>query len=141
MTETDSKDLADRLEQQTDELEHRSQELGQRTEDAAQEWQAKRRDPSVPGAPPNDDDDDDDDDERDGEGWDDPDEDEEEEDARGRRLRRRVAARNCRAELLVAAGARQVAVVVDQHNAQQLAVLERLERELIRELDHRRIAI
>ncbi len=41
----------------------------------------------------------------------------------------------------MAAGAGQIAVVVDQHDAQQLAVLERLERELIRELDHGRIVI
>ena len=46
MTQTDSKDLADRLDQEADELESRSQELGQRTKDVAQEWQNKRRDPN-----------------------------------------------------------------------------------------------
>jgi hypothetical protein len=80
MMETDSKDLADRLDGEADELEHRSQELGQHTTDVAQEWEAKRRDPNVPGAPPDDDEDADDDDEDDGEGWDDPDEEDEDED-------------------------------------------------------------
>ena len=84
MMETDSRDLANRLDQEADELEHRNQELGQRTADVAQEWESKRRDPNVPGAPPDDDDDyDDDDDEHDGEGWDDPDEDENEDEDEG----------------------------------------------------------
>lgn len=82
MMDTDGKDLADRLGEDADELEHRNQQLGQRTKDVAQEWESKRRDPSVPGAPPDDEDDEDDDagEEHDGEGWDDPDEEEEDED-------------------------------------------------------------
>ena len=80
MIEIDSPDLANRLEHEADELEHRNQQPGQRTEDVAREWESKRRDPNVPGAPPDDDDDssDDDDDEHDGGGWDDPEEDENE---------------------------------------------------------------
>ena len=82
MTQTDAKDLADRLGKEADELEHRNQELGQRTTDVAQEWKNKRSDPSVPGAPPEHDDDDYDDGEKkhEGDGWDDPDEEEEDED-------------------------------------------------------------
>ena len=59
-------------------LEHHSEELEQRTKDVAQDWKNKRSDPSVPGAPPDDDEDSDDDDEDSDEddGWDDPDEDE-----------------------------------------------------------------
>jgi hypothetical protein len=52
MAETDHERLADELERQADELERHSEELRQRTEDAAQDWQRKRADQSVPGAPP-----------------------------------------------------------------------------------------
>lgn len=44
--------LADDLEQQADDLERHSDELQQRTEEASQDWQRKRRDQNVPGAPP-----------------------------------------------------------------------------------------
>ena len=52
MTETDPGKLADHLEREADELEQHSEELEQQTEDASQDWQRKRADPSVPGAPP-----------------------------------------------------------------------------------------
>ena len=52
MGETDPEGLADRLEDEAHDLEHRNQELGQQTEDVAQEWERKRSDPAVPGAPP-----------------------------------------------------------------------------------------
>lgn len=74
MRDTDARELADRLDEEVADLEHRSEELEQRTKDVAQDWQKKRSDPSVPGAPPDDDEDSDDDDEADG--WDDPDEEE-----------------------------------------------------------------
>jgi hypothetical protein len=52
MGETDPKELADRLEKQADDLERQNRKLEQETEDVAQEWQRKREDESVPGAPP-----------------------------------------------------------------------------------------
>lgn len=52
MGETDPEKLADHLEDEADDLERHRDELEQRTEDAAQDWQRKRADPSVPGAPP-----------------------------------------------------------------------------------------
>jgi hypothetical protein len=52
MTDTDPGKLADNLEDEADELEQRSRKLGEQTDDAAQDWERKRSDPSVPGAPP-----------------------------------------------------------------------------------------
>jgi hypothetical protein len=52
MAETDPGKLADHLEEQADELEQRGRELGEQTDEAAQEWERKRADPGVPGAPP-----------------------------------------------------------------------------------------
>ena len=52
MAETDPEGLANHLEDEVDDLEQRSQELGQQTEDVSQEWERKRSDPAVPGAPP-----------------------------------------------------------------------------------------
>ena len=52
MTETDPGKLADQLEREADDMERHSDELRQRTEDTSQEWQRKRSDPNVPGAPP-----------------------------------------------------------------------------------------
>jgi hypothetical protein len=78
MTDTDAKELADRLDAEADDLEHRSAELEQHTKEVAREWAQRRSDPKVPGAPPEDDDEDLDEDEDD-EGWDHPDEDEQEE--------------------------------------------------------------
>jgi hypothetical protein len=52
MSETEPGKLADHLEDEADDLEQRRDELAHRTEDAAQEWQRKRSDPNVPGAPP-----------------------------------------------------------------------------------------
>ena len=59
MGETDHENLADDLEEQADDLERHRDELEQRTEDAAQDWEHKRADPGVPGAPPPDQGDDD----------------------------------------------------------------------------------
>jgi hypothetical protein len=55
MAETDPEELADHLEEEADDLERHSDELGRRTEDVSQDWQRKRSDPGVPGAPPPDD--------------------------------------------------------------------------------------
>jgi hypothetical protein len=79
MKDTDTRDLADRLDEEADDLEYRGAELGRRIEDVGRAWAQKRSDPKVPGAPPDDDDedvdwDDDDSDDEHGEGWDDPDE-------------------------------------------------------------------
>ena len=52
MAETDPEGIADRLEDQADDLEQRSEELGEQTRDVSQEWERKRSDPAVPGAPP-----------------------------------------------------------------------------------------
>lgn len=52
MAETDPEELADRLEHEADEMEERSRKLGEQAGDVAQEWERKRSDPSVPGAPP-----------------------------------------------------------------------------------------
>ncbi len=52
MAETDPEKLADHLEDEADDLERRSEKLGEQTHDVAQEWEAKRSDPSVPGANP-----------------------------------------------------------------------------------------
>jgi hypothetical protein len=51
MAETDPEKLADHLEDEADELERRNEELGKKADDVAQEWEAKRSDPGVPGAP------------------------------------------------------------------------------------------
>jgi hypothetical protein len=60
MGETDPEELADELDHEADKLERHSEELGRRTEGVAQEWQRKRDDPGVPGAPPPEGDEDDD---------------------------------------------------------------------------------
>ena len=73
MRDTESRELADRLDQEADDLEQRSEELEHRTKEVAKAWAQKRADPKVPGAPPEDDDEGDDDD-----GWDDPDEEDDE---------------------------------------------------------------
>lgn len=52
MGETDPEKLADHLEEEGDDLERQRDKLEQQTEDAAQDWQRKRADPNVPGAPP-----------------------------------------------------------------------------------------
>ncbi len=52
MAETDPDELADHLEDEADDLEQRSDKLEEQTKDLAQEWEAKRSDPNVPGAPP-----------------------------------------------------------------------------------------
>ncbi len=51
MSEDDAGRLADELEQTADELERHSKELGEQTDDVRQDWERKRADESVPGAP------------------------------------------------------------------------------------------
>jgi hypothetical protein len=58
MPDTDPEKLADHLEDEADELERHSEELGRETEAASQDWQRKRSDPNIPGAPPPDEDED-----------------------------------------------------------------------------------
>jgi hypothetical protein len=52
MAETDPGGLADQFEEEADELEQRSKKLEEQTDDVAQDWERKRADESVPGAPP-----------------------------------------------------------------------------------------
>jgi hypothetical protein len=52
MTETDPGELADHFEDEADDLEQRSKKLKERTEDVEQDWERKRSDEGVPGAPP-----------------------------------------------------------------------------------------
>ena len=52
MAEKDPDKLADHLEEEADDLERRSEKLEEKTGDVAQEWERKRSDPNVPGAPP-----------------------------------------------------------------------------------------
>jgi len=56
MAETDPEKLADHLDEEADKLEQRSDELEEQTKDVAQDWEHKRADPGVPGAPPRDED-------------------------------------------------------------------------------------
>ncbi len=51
MADTDPGKLADELEDEADDLEQRSRKLAEQTDEAAQDWERKRSDPSVPGAP------------------------------------------------------------------------------------------
>ena len=51
MAETDPEKLADHLEDEADDLEQHSKKLEKDTDEAAQEWERKRSDPNVPGAP------------------------------------------------------------------------------------------
>lgn len=59
MAETDPEKLADHFEEEADDLEQRSKKLEDETEDVAQDWERKRSDENVPGAPPPTEDDDD----------------------------------------------------------------------------------
>jgi len=52
MSETDPDALADELEQKADDMQRASERLEGETKDVAQDWQRKREDESVPGAPP-----------------------------------------------------------------------------------------
>lgn len=52
MPEEDPEKLADELEREADRLERHTDELGQRIEETRQDWQRKRLDENVPGAPP-----------------------------------------------------------------------------------------
>jgi len=48
----DPQALAEGLEREADELEHRSHELERKIDAARSDWERKRADPGVPGAPP-----------------------------------------------------------------------------------------
>jgi hypothetical protein len=50
--EHDPEQLADELEERTDELEQRSDELEEKAAEARRDWERKRSDAGVPGAPP-----------------------------------------------------------------------------------------
>lgn len=52
MDETDHDALADQLEAEADKLQQHSDELGQQVQDTRQDWERKRADDGVPGAPP-----------------------------------------------------------------------------------------
>jgi len=52
MDETDPEELADQLEHEADELERHRDKLARDTDEASTEWERKRSDPGVPGAPP-----------------------------------------------------------------------------------------
>jgi hypothetical protein len=52
MSDKDPKELADRVEREGDELERRSEELEGRIKAVGEDWERKRADQSVPGAPP-----------------------------------------------------------------------------------------
>ena len=52
MAEQDPHELSDALERETDELARESRELEGRVEETHQDWQRKRADESIPGAPP-----------------------------------------------------------------------------------------
>ncbi len=56
MTEADPDQRADELEHEADELEQRSELLAAETKEVRQDWERKRDDPNVPGAPPHPDD-------------------------------------------------------------------------------------
>lgn len=52
MSETDPGELADRREREADALEQRSDELEREVQKTREDWQRKRADDAVPGAPP-----------------------------------------------------------------------------------------
>ena len=52
MTERDPHELADALEQQTDALDREGREVQGQIDETREDWQRKRADESVPGAPP-----------------------------------------------------------------------------------------
>lgn len=52
MEKNDANELARQREREADELEQHSESLEGEISDVRQDWQSKRQDPSVPGAPP-----------------------------------------------------------------------------------------
>jgi len=54
MPESDPQKLADQLEQEADRLQKETERLGEDVSSARQDWEHKRSDPAVPGAPPDD---------------------------------------------------------------------------------------
>jgi hypothetical protein len=54
MSEQDHERLADQLEREAKDLQKHSDEIAQRAADVRQDWERKRADQSVPGAPPED---------------------------------------------------------------------------------------
>jgi hypothetical protein len=53
---TEHEDRADELERELDEMEERSERLDDEVSDAREDWERKKADSSVPGAPPDPDD-------------------------------------------------------------------------------------
>jgi hypothetical protein len=51
---TDPEELADQLEREAEQMQRESERLGHEVSEASQDWQRKRSDPNVPGAPPGD---------------------------------------------------------------------------------------
>lgn len=51
MAETDHEKLAEDLEREADKLERQSEELHEQADGAREDWERKRRDSKVPGAP------------------------------------------------------------------------------------------
>ncbi len=52
MSESDHEQLADRLEQEAQDMQGRSDQLGEELAETREDWEAKRADPRIPGAPP-----------------------------------------------------------------------------------------
>ena len=52
MSESDPHELADQLEHEADRLQHEGERLGEELASTREEWEHKRADPGVPGAPP-----------------------------------------------------------------------------------------
>jgi hypothetical protein len=63
-TSEDHEGLANELERESDALKRENDKLGQDIADARDDWESKRNDPSIPGAPPPSDHDDEDDGQR-----------------------------------------------------------------------------
>jgi predicted nuclease with TOPRIM domain len=55
MTESDPQELADQLEQETARLQDEIERLGDEVSSTREDWEQKRSDAAVPGAPPADD--------------------------------------------------------------------------------------
>jgi cell division septum initiation protein DivIVA len=52
MTGAEPEELADQLEREADRLQEESERLGEEISQVRKDWESKRSDPSVPGAPP-----------------------------------------------------------------------------------------
>ncbi len=52
MTEQDPHELAEHLERETDDLERQGDQVKNQVKETREDWERKRRDENVPGAPP-----------------------------------------------------------------------------------------